>query len=257
MIRVVEKALNILELLSAESERDFALGEIAGILDLDKGTCANIVRTLRERGYVDQVAPRKGYQLGYMAYRLGDSFVNNEELAALAQPVVDRLGQELGESVLLSVVRQDKRVLLYGTTTEHELVVRTSREIPVYRSTTGLMILSYLSGEELVRFVRHYGLPKAGDWEGVESFDALLKELDRARALGWRYDCNKSHVVGLAVPIWKGNKVVASIGVYLPEFRCTSTQPILNALLAAAETLRPLLYPGLYAPPKILPSPTA
>ena len=219
MIQVVDKALNILELLSSEPEREFPLKEIASSLRMDKGTCVNIIGTLRSRGYVDQGAPRKGYKLGYMVYRLGDSFVNNEKLAAAAGPVVNRLCALFGESVLLSVVRQDKRVALASTVPSSGLVVQTSREIPVYRATTGRMVLSYYSSEETVRFVRQYGLPGAGDWPGVDSLETMMAELERARRDGFRKDIDRNGIVGLAVPVWKGNKVVASLGVYLPQTR--------------------------------------
>ena len=237
MILVLEKAFNILELLASDASRDFPLGEISSALDLDRGTCANIMKTLKLRGYVDQSSPRKGYRLGYMIYRLGDSYVNNEQLTAQARPYVDRLSAQFNECILLSVIKQDKRVALHVTMPDQELVVRTSREIPVYRATTGRMILSYYSSEELVRFVRRFGLPKAGDWEGVTSFESLQKELDKARKQGWRKDSDRHHIVGLAVPVWKGNKVVASLGVYLPEFRYTDNSAILPALQETAQTL--------------------
>ena len=51
MIQVLNKAINILELLSSDATREFPLAEIASSLEMDKGTCANILKTLRLRGY--------------------------------------------------------------------------------------------------------------------------------------------------------------------------------------------------------------
>ena len=42
MIKVIEKALNILELLAGEQDREISLGEIASTLNMDRGTCSNI-----------------------------------------------------------------------------------------------------------------------------------------------------------------------------------------------------------------------
>ena len=240
MIQVLDKAFNILEYLSWDASREIPLGEIAGALNMDKGTCANILKTLCMRGYVDQESPRKGYKLGYMVFRLGDPYVNKEELTRKAMEEVDKLGARLNEVVLLSVLKQDKRVVMYGTIPDQDLVVRTSREIPVYRATTGRMILAYTSSEERVRFVRKYGLPKPGDWEGIESFEDLLKELDRTREAGWRVDLNKNMIAGMAVPVWKGNKVVASLGVYLPEVRFTPQKHVemLDDLRRTADAIR-------------------
>ena len=240
MIQVLNKAFNILEYLSWDASREVPLGEIASALNMDKGTCANILKTLCMRGYVDQELPRKGYKLGYMVFRLGDPYVNKEELTRKSMEELDNLGARLNEVVLLSVLKQDKRVMMYNTTPDQDLIVRTSRENPVYRATTGRVILSYASLEERVRFVRKYGLPKPGDWEGVESFEDLMKELDRTREAGWRIDRNKNMIIGMAVPVWKGNKVVASIGVYLPEVRFSAKRhiEILSGLKKTADNIR-------------------
>ena len=152
MIQVIEKAFNILELLSSDTSKEFSLSEIAEALAMDKGTCSNIMKTLKLRGYVDQSVPRKGYKLGYMIYRLSDPFVNNDDLTRKSIDEIDLLGARFNEAVLLSVLRQDKRVVLYGTMPDQELSVRTSREVSVYRSNTGRLILSYYSDEELIRF---------------------------------------------------------------------------------------------------------
>lgn len=240
MIRVVEKALNILELLSSDTSKAFSLSEIAEALAMDKGTCSNIMKTLRLRGYVDQSVPRKGYKMGYMIYRLSDPFVNNDELTRKSIDELDLLGARLNEAVLLSVLRQDKRVVLYGTMPDQELAVRTSREVPVYRSNTGRLILSYYSDEDLIRFVRRYGLPKPGDWEGVESLEDLLREFRKAREQGWYMDKNRNLIVGLSVPVWKASKVVAGLGVYLPEVRYKPERKvaIITALKKTADHLR-------------------
>lgn len=33
-----------------------------------------------------------------------------------------------------------------------------------------------------------------------------------------------SHVRGFAVPIFAGNKVIAGLSIFLPEYRCSSTR---------------------------------
>ncbi len=243
MIQVLNRAINILELLASDASREFPLAEIASTLDMDKGTCANILKTLRIRGYVTQPGARKGYKMGYMVYRLSDSFFSNDELVRLSAGTMDRLSLRFNECVLLSVIRQDKRIVLYNTSPERDLVVRTSREKTAYTATTGRMILSYYSNEELLRFTRLYGLPKAGDWENVTSFSEMLKELEQAQKKGWRIDVNRNHIVGLAVPVWKGDKVIASLGIYLPEVRLseTSETTLLSAMKDAAEQLRIIL----------------
>ena len=55
MIKVIEKALNILELLAGEQDREISLGEIASTLNMDRGTCSNI-RKNRKNASMDAFA---------------------------------------------------------------------------------------------------------------------------------------------------------------------------------------------------------
>jgi predicted transcriptional regulator len=91
VIKVIEKALNILELLSSDQSKEFMLREIADTLNMDHGTCANIIKTLSTRGYVHQDAPRRGYKFGYMMFKLTNTAVNNEELTKMAREEIDKL----------------------------------------------------------------------------------------------------------------------------------------------------------------------
>ena len=54
MIQVIHRALDIVEFIARDPDKEFGLGEIAESLELNKGTCANIIKTLVNRGYLDQ-----------------------------------------------------------------------------------------------------------------------------------------------------------------------------------------------------------
>ena len=66
MIQVINRALNILEILAQEPDKEFGLSEIATAVELNAGTCANILKTLVYRNYVEQSGTKKRYKLGYM-----------------------------------------------------------------------------------------------------------------------------------------------------------------------------------------------
>ena len=70
MIQVINRALDILEIVAANPEKPTALGEIADALGLNHGTCANIMKTLVTRNYLEQVGTKKGYILGAKSYAL-------------------------------------------------------------------------------------------------------------------------------------------------------------------------------------------
>ena len=196
MIQVINRALNILEILAQEPDKEFGLSEIATAVELNAGTCANILKTLVYRNYVEQSGTKKGYKLGYMIYQLTRDNSYNTELVNAAKVAMDNLRDNINETVILSVIKGDKRILLNESQCTHEIQVRTTNESSVYRATTGRMILAHYSPKELNDFIDKIGLPTEEE-------------------LSW----NKNHVVGLATPILKKGKVIASLGIYLPDIR--------------------------------------
>ena len=50
MIQVINRALNILEIIAHDHNKEWGLSEIANELELNHGTCANILKTLVQRG---------------------------------------------------------------------------------------------------------------------------------------------------------------------------------------------------------------
>ena len=68
MANAVGKALEILSRIGENPEQPTLLGDLAEQLGFNQSTCACILKTLVEYGFVDQASPRKGYTLGPMAY---------------------------------------------------------------------------------------------------------------------------------------------------------------------------------------------
>ena len=63
MIQVIERVEKILVYLSEHRKREVPLTEIADSLGMNRATCANILKTMKDLGLVEQNAYRKGYIL--------------------------------------------------------------------------------------------------------------------------------------------------------------------------------------------------
>ena len=70
MIQVLNRALDILEYIAQTDGMPQQLKDIAAHLGLHEATCANILKTLAARDYVEQAKRGAGYTLGPMAYYL-------------------------------------------------------------------------------------------------------------------------------------------------------------------------------------------
>lgn len=241
MIQVICRAMGIIELLGTNPKKEFTVAEISSSLGLDKGTCTNILKTLASRGFIQQREPRSGYKLGYALYNITGCSVDNDELTKIARDDVEKLGAKLNESAILSMIRNDKRITLYSTIPDREIMVRTSNDKSVYSANTGRVILANYSPEHQEKFIIRKGLPEMNEWEEVASSDnphgELVNRLLQIRNDGYAIMHDRNDIIGFAAPLFREGHVVGSIGVYLPSYRIGSKEKILSAVLETAERI--------------------
>jgi DNA-binding IclR family transcriptional regulator len=239
MIQVIHRALDILELIASDRSRLFTLGEISTQLKLNNATCANIIKTLVARGYVEQEGRKTGYRLGSMAYLLTGNYSHKQELLEASIEPMNKLALSLNEGCILSVLKDNTRILLHEIKSTHELQVINKKEKDVYLTSTGRMILACMEEKEQKEFIRKYGLPSSEVWTGIEDEEDLLLELARIRKKQMTTQISKNHIVGVAFPVFKNGKIIASLGIYLPETRYTSSmqERVLEELRNASEKI--------------------
>jgi len=219
MIQVLQRANDMLGLLAANPERSVGLGEIATTLRLNPGTCANILKTLVDCGLADQPDRKKGYRLGPKIFQWAGGAAYMEHLVGPARAVMAALRDTVGENVILAILRGGERIVLWEELATHELQARRIHVKSVYEASTGRLMLAFMNAEECDRFIAAYGLPPAAVWPEAATRETLEAELAEIRAQRLATQVTPTHVIGLAVPVEKAGKVVASLGIYLPEIR--------------------------------------
>ncbi len=219
MIQVLNRAFDILEFVAREKDRKFTLAEIADNFGLNHGTCANIIKTMVLRGYIEKQGKRDGYRLGAKAYYLTGNFLFKKELLNASVGLMKELRLKLNEGIILAILQNNKRILLHEERSTHELQVVNLKEKDIYKTSTGRMILASMNKSDQHAFVEKFGLPDNESWEGVEDEEDFFSELKKIRKKRIAIHLAKSGIVGVAVPVYLKNKVVASLGVYLPKSR--------------------------------------
>ena len=236
MIQVLNRAFDILDYLSAEPGRPKGLGQIAGDLGLHPATCANILKTMVRRGFVDQAVPKGGYTLGLAAYRLTSNAPYRKDLVAAAEPPMTTLARELRETVLIAVLHQYQRAVPCQIEGDQDLQVRSdvASISGVYESVTGRVLLAFLPDERLETFILARGLPAKSAWAGVKTRTQLSAALRKIRRDGKAVDTSQSQIAAAAYPIWQDESVVAALGLFLPKFRFKGDHR--KKILAGLET---------------------
>ena len=239
MIQVIHRALDILELLGSQPDKIFPLGEIAQLLDLHRATCSNILKTLAQRGYVERLPGRGGYRQGSLTSPWEGLATHDRKLAVLAKPTLQALSEELNETSLIGVIRGTRRVTLECAASDRELQVRSRQVRSVYETASGRLLLAYLPTEQQAAFIGRVGLPEEAVWSEARSAEDLEKALAGIRRQKLARSDSVEHIVGLAVPVWRGEQVVASVSVYLPEVRFAPhrRKEVVSSLRKAAEKI--------------------
>lgn len=221
MIQVVVRALDILEFVARDTEKTSSLTEIATHVQLNQATCANIIKTLVDKNYLEHAGRKKGYRLGAMAYHLTGNLSYSQNLVMAAKQPMEQLTQALNETSLLGIIRNNKRFIIHLVNSDQDLQVRSKTERNIYETASGRILLAFLSDNERRIFIEINGLPEPSVWPEVNSRPELDVALAKIRQEELAMTLSSKHIVGLAVPVKKQDKVIASLSIFLPESRYT------------------------------------
>jgi IclR family transcriptional regulator, KDG regulon repressor len=240
MVQVIIKAFDIIELVAQRNGQAISLTEISQELDINQATAANIINTLVSRGYLEHIGKKKGYRLGPTAYRLTNEIPYEQDLVNTARSVMETLTATLNESCILGVLRNHKRYILYAVNAVQEIQVQLRSERNIYETASGRLLLAYLSEKELERHIQKDGLPDINIWEEAQTTDKLISALAQIKKEGIaKTHLTNRHVKGFAVPIVAYDKAIASLSVFVPEYRCSASheKEIVQAMKASASKI--------------------
>lgn len=220
MIQVINRALDILEYVSTEPAKPKLLGHIANDLQLNPATCANIVKTLVIRGYLEKSDLQKGYIPGKKTMLLSG---DNSSLIAAADNEMEAISREINEKCLIAVLRADKRIVIHKNNCNQMVQANTPDEKKAYDSSTGRLLVAMLSDEDLEKYINKFGLPPAAIWPEAHTIEKFKEQIRMIRKNRYALIEDSVQVIGIAAPIYQKGKLVASLSIYLPAFRFSNT----------------------------------
>ena len=98
-VKSLVKAMRVLECFQQKSE--LGITEISQQLGLYKSNVHDILSTLEQLGYVDQVERNGRYRLGYKILELSHAFTSSMGFRRTVYPHMKRLAMDTGETVYL------------------------------------------------------------------------------------------------------------------------------------------------------------
>ncbi len=239
----ISRAAAVLRLLG-KSDAPLGLNPIARALGLNPSTCLYVLRALVAEELVAFDADTKRYTLEAGVLTLARQWLRRNQFSDLAQPVLDRLAQNFGVTMLgVQIFGLDHIVTVAASQSGgFQLSVQVGSRFPALISATGRCIAAfgnYSSSELEARFAKLR-------WEEPPSFAEWQAQVAKTRAQGFGIDEGNyiSGVTVLAAPVWKApgqnrgkpSHALVAIGIG-SALKRSGLAELQEALLASARNL--------------------
>lgn len=238
-VQSLARGLEVIRAFSAQHPSR-TLSEIAADTGLSRAAVRRFLHTLVTLGYVRSDAGR--FALTPHVLELGFSYLSSQSLPELAQPHLEALGRELGESTSAAVL--DGTDIVYVARVPTRRIMRTAITVgtrfPAHATSMGRVLLAGLPEGEADAYLdglHAESLTAATLTEPAE----LRAELARVRRQGWAL-VDQELDVGLrsvAAPLTKDGVVVAAVNVSTTTATTLERMRdvFLPALLASAKAI--------------------
>ena len=225
-----DQMLTVLEAVARHGPVSAA--DVARLCDINRTVAHRLLMTLSQRAYVRR---------GESGYTIGPAVINlvhqtETDLREVAKPVMEKLAQAIGETVVLHGLDNWEAVVIDQAVGQQHLVRvehRPGSRHPLYMGASGWSILAFQGEKAIARILKR-----------AEDATTALARLAATRAEGYSisHDELQMGVHGIAAPLLDRNGACeASIGVLVPSIRAqvlpSLTRPLLDA---AAEISRKL-----------------
>lgn len=239
MIQVINRAIDIIEYIAKDPEKPKSLSDISGTLDLNAGTCANIIKTLVERNFIEKLDNKKGYQLGKKLFQFGNFNGYKKDLIEVAKPIMEQLTKKTRENTLLGILNGNVRIAILQVQSNQDIQAVAADEKNAYHTASGRLLISMLKDAEIETFINRYGLPTQDEWAGCNTKKGFLKTVEKIRKEGYATQESARHIIGVAVAVKKNDLVIASLTIYMPSFRFEKAEKenIIRQLMRSASNI--------------------
>jgi len=185
----IEKALEILVTFTPYNQ-EMGTGEISQKLGLHKATASRILRTLADKGFLQQDPETKKFTLGPIASDIGRAYNNglSSNLVQLAKPYIDELRSTLEETVVLEVLSGMGTVMAYVAEGPQRvrLAGTVGDRLPVHAAAGAKAILAFSPEDKVDRFIAEE-LPQLTP-NTITSPKAYRRGLEEIRRRGYSLD---------------------------------------------------------------------
>jgi len=217
-VQVIARVGQVFRALNGEP-KGLSLAQLAGRVDLPRSTVHRIVTALAAEGLIASASPAGRVRIGPEFARLASA--SRPDLWPEAEPFMQRLFDEIGETVDCSVLDGDHVRVIHGIPARHHLRVTADvgTTFPLHCSSKGRAILAAYDPEVAARMLPDK-LERFTD-KTLTSVNGLLDELAKVRETGIAYDREEATlgICAAAIAIRESSGALLAISVPVPTQR--------------------------------------
>lgn len=225
-VPALRKGFALLELLAEEGP--LTLAQVERHSGLNRTMSYRLLRVMGELGYVSHDPLRHNYDLGSRLLNLGSKAARRTNLATIAEPYLETVSEELGETVSLGVLTGGQVIYLsqLGSTRGTELTALQGCDAP-HATSVGKAILAFLPEAQRGPVVKSLQPLAPLTPSTIVDPGVLESELARTRERGFALE-DEEHAIGfrgIGVPVLNvQGEPVAALGVAGPTERIDLAQ---------------------------------
>ncbi|MGO2112618.1 MAG: IclR family transcriptional regulator [Pseudoclavibacter sp.] len=236
--QVIDRAATILSLV-VRADDPVSFSEVVGATDLARSTVSRMLNALEENSLLARDADGR-YRAGALFATYASQFGRIESIVAVAQPVLERIGESTGETVNLALPSGGK--VVHAAQVDSTYVLGAANwvniDVPPHTSALGKVLMAHdtipISEEPLDTPTVH----------SISSRADLERSLARVREDGFAITHGELEVglVAIAAPVHApGGDVLGAIGVSGPATRITNDKELGRMLVREARLLTRLI----------------
>ena len=221
-VRSVQRALTLLRTFLAH-DGELSAAELSKETGLDPSTVFRLLATLEAQGFVEINHATAKCRPGVILLELGSRFLKNNDVRSRSIGYLERLRDEFGETVHLTIMDGNEVVYLEKLAGLHPIGFMSSRvgnRSPAHCTGVGKALLAYLSDEQLAQRYPDGRLKRYTE-QTITDFEELRAELARVRKRGYAVDLEE-HELGVkcvAAPTFDHKEIAAAVSVSGPVDR--------------------------------------
>ncbi len=215
LVSAVNRSIHILK--AFETNDEYSLTELYTLLNLNKSTTHDILRTLCEHRFLLRNEETLRYRLGPALIRLGHLAHEQIDVRRISRPYMEALMQQTSKSVLLGTFFHNQITIVDKVDPIGMLHVSAAigQQIPFSAGSFGKVFLAWKDEAEIDRLIHEKGLKIFTPSSIIDPVE-YKEELAKVRRQGYAIDAREEFLLGvkaISVPLKDHKEVVAAMTI--------------------------------------------